>query len=83
MIDRPRGWSAIAIAMIKSAESVEDLTGMEEGEKRVTVLRAFEARIAELTELADSENGEPTDDSETAEATEDGETTEDSEDTGE
>jgi N utilization substance protein A len=72
-----------AIAMIKSAESVEDLAGMEEGEKRVTVLRAFEARIAELTELADSENGEPTDDSETAEATEDGETTEDSEDTGE
>ncbi len=53
-----------AIAMIKSAESVEDLAGMEEGEKRVTVLRAFEARIVELTEPADTEGSETVEDSE-------------------
>jgi N utilization substance protein A len=53
-----------AIAMIKSAESAKDLAGMEEGEKRVTVLRAFEARIVELTEPADTEGSETVEDSE-------------------
>ena len=53
-----------AIAMIKSAESVEDLAGMEEGEKRVTVLRAFETRVVELTESADTEGSETVEDSE-------------------
>ena len=58
-----------AIALIKSAESVEDLSGMEQGEKRVTVLRAFEARIVELNESVDTEDGE------TAEDNKDGEDT--------
>jgi N utilization substance protein A len=53
-----------AIAMIKSAESVEALAGMEEGEKRVTVLRAFETRVVELTESADTEGSETVKDSE-------------------
>ena len=38
-----------AIALIKSAEAVEDIAGKEEGEKRVTVTRAFEAKMAELS----------------------------------
>jgi N utilization substance protein A len=37
-----------AIAAIKAAESVEDIAGKEEGETRVTVMRALEARTAEL-----------------------------------
>ena len=44
-----------AIAAIKSAESVDELTGKEEGEKRVTVMRAFEARIAELNDVESAE----------------------------
>jgi len=38
-----------AIALIQSAENVEDIDGKEVGEKRVTVMRAFEARMAELS----------------------------------
>ena len=38
-----------AIAFIKTAESVEQLTTMAEGEARVTVTRALEARVEELT----------------------------------
>ena len=38
-----------AIAFIKTAESVEQLTTMAEGETRVTVTRALEARVEELT----------------------------------
>ena len=38
-----------AIAFIKTAESVERLTTMAEGETRVTVTRALEARVEELT----------------------------------
>ena len=38
-----------AIALIKSAESIEDLAGKDVGEKRVTVLRALEAKMAELS----------------------------------
>jgi N utilization substance protein A len=44
-----------AIASIKAAESLAELAGRDEGEKRVTVSRAFEARIAELN---DSESAE-------------------------
>jgi N utilization substance protein A len=53
-----------AIDRIKSTESVKDLAGMEEGEKRVTVLRAFETRVVELTESADTEGSETVEDSE-------------------
>lgn len=38
-----------AIAAINAAESVDELVGKEEGESRVTVQRAFEAKIAELS----------------------------------
>jgi len=38
-----------AIEVIKAAESVDELTGRDAGETRVTVLRALEARMAELT----------------------------------
>jgi N utilization substance protein A len=38
-----------AIAFIKTAESVEQLTTMAEGETRVTVTRSLEARVEELT----------------------------------
>jgi len=38
-----------AVAMIKSAEAVEDIAGKEVGEQRVTVTRAFEAKMAELS----------------------------------
>ena len=38
-----------AIAFIKTAESAEQLTAMAEGEARVTVTRALEARVEELT----------------------------------
>jgi N utilization substance protein A len=38
-----------AIAFIKTAESAEQLTTMAEGEARVTVTRALEARVEELT----------------------------------
>jgi len=38
-----------AIAFIKTAESVEQLTSLAEGETRVTVTRALEARVEELT----------------------------------
>ncbi len=44
-----------AIAAIKSSDSVEELTTMAEGETRVTVLRAFEARTAELTDAESAE----------------------------
>jgi len=44
-----------AIEAIKSSESVEELTRMVEGETRVTVLRAFEARTAELTDAESAE----------------------------
>jgi len=49
-----------AIAFIKTAESVEQLTTMAEGETRVTVTRALEARVEELTanENASDENAE-------------------------
>ena len=38
-----------AVAMIKSAEAIEDIAGKEVGEKRVTVTRAFEEKMAELS----------------------------------
>ena len=38
-----------AIAAIKAAESLVELTGKEEGESRVTVMTAFEAKVAELS----------------------------------
>jgi N utilization substance protein A len=38
-----------AITAINSADTVEEITTIVEGEKRVTVLRAFEARMSELT----------------------------------
>ncbi len=38
-----------AVAMIKAAEAIEDIAGKEVGEKRVTVTRAFEAKMAELS----------------------------------
>ena len=44
-----------AIAAIKASESNEELTRMAEGETRVTVLRAFEARTAELTDAESAE----------------------------
>jgi N utilization substance protein A len=44
-----------AIAAINSSELVEEITTMAEGEKRVTVLRAFEARVAELTDAESAE----------------------------
>jgi N utilization substance protein A len=44
-----------AIAAIKAAEAAEDLAGKEEGETRVTVLRALEAK---MSELADPESAE-------------------------
>ena len=49
-----------AIAFIKTAESAERLTTMAEGETRVTVTRALEARVEELTadENAADENAE-------------------------
>ncbi len=39
-----------AIAAIKAAESVDQIAGKEADESRVTVMRAFEAKMAELTE---------------------------------
>ncbi len=39
-----------AVAAIKAAETVEDIAGKEAGESRVTVMRAYEAKMAELTE---------------------------------
>ena len=44
-----------AIVAIKSSESLEELTAMAEGETRVTVLRAFEAKTVELTEAVSAE----------------------------
>ena len=44
-----------AIAAIKAAESLEEITGKEEGESRVTVMRAFEAKVAELSGAEDVE----------------------------
>ncbi len=44
-----------AIAAIKSSESTEEITSMAEGEERVTVLRALEARAAELTDAESAE----------------------------
>jgi len=44
-----------AIAAIKSSESLEELTAMAEGETRVTVVRAFEAKTVELTEAESTE----------------------------
>ena len=44
-----------AIAAIKSSESLEELTRLAEGETRVTVMRAFEARTAELTDAESAE----------------------------
>jgi len=38
-----------AVEVIKSAESVDELAGREAGETRVTVMRAFEAKMAELS----------------------------------
>ncbi|MEN8687467.1 MAG: transcription termination factor NusA [Desulfuromonadales bacterium] len=37
-----------AIALIKSAQSIEDIAGKDAGEERVTVTRAFAAKMAEL-----------------------------------
>jgi N utilization substance protein A len=37
-----------AIATIKSAQSIEDIAGKDAGEERVTVTRAFAAKMAEL-----------------------------------
>jgi N utilization substance protein A len=39
-----------AIALVKAAESVDEITRLAEGETRVTVLRASESRAAELTD---------------------------------
>jgi N utilization substance protein A len=44
-----------AVAAIKAAESVDEIAGKEAGEKRVTVLRAFEAKMAELANTEDVE----------------------------
>jgi N utilization substance protein A len=44
-----------AIVAITSSESIEEITSMGEGEKRVTVLRALEARTAELTDVESAE----------------------------
>ncbi len=44
-----------AVAAIKAAESVDEIAGKEAGEKRVTVLRAFEAKMAELANTEDAE----------------------------
>ena len=38
-----------AITLINAAESVDQITPMAEGETRVTVMRAFEAKVAELS----------------------------------
>ena len=38
-----------AIAMIKSAQTVEEIAGRDAGEKRVTVTRAFATKMAELS----------------------------------
>ena len=37
-----------AVAAIKEAESADEITGKEEGESRVTVMRAFESKMAEF-----------------------------------
>ncbi len=37
-----------AVAFIKAAESAEEIAGKEEDESRVTVMRAFESKMAEL-----------------------------------
>lgn len=37
-----------AVAAIKAAESADEITGKEEGESRVTVMRAFESKMAEF-----------------------------------
>ena len=39
-----------AIAVVKAAESVDEISRLAEGETRVTVLRASESRVAELTD---------------------------------
>lgn len=39
-----------AIAVVKAAESLDEITRLAEGETRVTVLRASESRVAELTD---------------------------------
>jgi N utilization substance protein A len=44
-----------AVAAIKAAESVDEIAGKEAGEKRVTVLRAFETKMAELANTEDAE----------------------------
>jgi len=45
-----------AIALIKSAESIEDIDGKQVGEKRVTVMRAFEEKVAELADDVSQES---------------------------
>ncbi|MBE0576955.1 MAG: transcription termination/antitermination protein NusA [Desulfuromonadales bacterium] len=65
-----------AIAAVKEAESVEDVANMTEGETRVTVLRASEARTAELT---DAENAEIVDNTEIAEDVDNADNTESAE----
>jgi N utilization substance protein A len=47
-----------AIEAIKSMESAEELTSKAEGEKRVTVQRALETRLAELTGAETAESAE-------------------------
>jgi N utilization substance protein A len=44
-----------AIAAIKAAESLDEISGKEAGESRVTVMRAFEAKVAELSGAEDEE----------------------------
>ncbi|MBW2688538.1 MAG: transcription termination/antitermination protein NusA [Deltaproteobacteria bacterium] len=59
-----------AIAAIKSAELADEITSMAEGETRVTVLRAFDAKLAELTASTEVETGETGETSETSEVSE-------------
>ena len=44
-----------AIALINEAKSLEEISGKEQGETRVTVLRAFEAKAAELSGVDNTE----------------------------
>ncbi len=44
-----------AITLINAAESVDQITPMAEGETRVTVMRAFEAKVADLSGAESSE----------------------------
>jgi hypothetical protein len=44
-----------AIEVIKASESAEELTIRAEGETRVTVQRALEARLAELADVESAE----------------------------